>query len=150
MRRQFLAFATVLLLTATAWADFDDGVAAYERGDYETAFEEFLPYAEQGDAEAQRLLGVMYGNGVGVPVNYAEAVKWTRLAAEQGNALAQFSLGMMYFDGRGFRRALSRLRSGFSSPLSRAMLRPKSASMRCTHPVRTLSRMMMAFGLYKL
>jgi uncharacterized protein len=52
MRRLF-AFATVLLLAAPAWADFADGLAAYDRGDYETAFEEFLPLAEQGDALAQ-------------------------------------------------------------------------------------------------
>ena len=42
MRRLF-AFATVLLLAAPAWADFDDGWVAYERGDYGTAFEEWLP-----------------------------------------------------------------------------------------------------------
>ena len=52
MRRQLLAFATVLLLAAPAWGDWDDGQAAYERGDYETAFEEFRPYPEQGHAQA--------------------------------------------------------------------------------------------------
>ncbi len=46
MRRQLLAFATVLILAAPAWGDWDDGQAAYERGDYETAFEEFRPYPE--------------------------------------------------------------------------------------------------------
>ncbi len=33
MRRQFLAFATVFLLAVPAWANFDDGWVAYERGD---------------------------------------------------------------------------------------------------------------------
>ncbi len=37
----------------------------------------------------------------GVPQDYAEAVKWYRLAAEQGDAGAQFSLGLMYASGRG-------------------------------------------------
>lgn len=46
MRRLF-AFATVLLLAAPAWADWDDGQAAYDREDFEIAFEEFLPLAEQ-------------------------------------------------------------------------------------------------------
>ena len=31
----------------------------------------------------------MYGKGRGVQQDYAEAVRWHRLAAEQGNALAQ-------------------------------------------------------------
>ena len=66
MRRLF-AFATVLLLTAPAWGDWDDGQAAYERGDYETAFEEWLPRAEQGDAHAQHNLGVMCERAFGVP-----------------------------------------------------------------------------------
>ena len=43
----------------------------------------------------------MYANGQGVPQNYAEAVKWYRLAADQGNATAQFNLALMYANGQG-------------------------------------------------
>ena len=43
----------------------------------------------------------MYRNGYGVPQDYAEAMKWYRLAAEQGDASAQYNLGLMYADGRG-------------------------------------------------
>ena len=42
--------------------------------------------AEQGDADAQTDLGIMYDNGFGVPQDYAEALKWYRKAAEQGYA----------------------------------------------------------------
>ena len=44
--------------------------------------------AEQGSDHEQRLVGTMYYEGIGVPQDYSEAVKWYRLAAEQGNALA--------------------------------------------------------------
>ena len=54
--------------------------------------------AEAGDAEAQYNLGVMYASGEGVPQDYAEAVRWYRLAAEQGDAGAQSFLGAMYHD----------------------------------------------------
>ena len=37
--------------------------------------------ADQGHATAQRLLGAMYANGLGVTQDYAEAVRWYRLAA---------------------------------------------------------------------
>ena len=37
----------------------------------------------------------------GVPQDYAEAVKWFRMAAEQGTAAAQSSLGLAYVNGRG-------------------------------------------------
>ena len=57
--------------------------------------------AEQGHAQAQFNLGVMYDNGEGVPEDDAEAVKWFRMAAEQGYALAQYNLGVMYATGEG-------------------------------------------------
>jgi len=57
--------------------------------------------AEQGAADAQYNLGVMYDNGYGVPQDYAEAAKWFRMAAEQGVADAQFNLGVMYANGDG-------------------------------------------------
>ena len=52
--------------------------------------------AEQGDANAQCGLGLMYLQGNGVSQDYAEAVKWYRKAAEQGNAKAQLKLALMY------------------------------------------------------
>ncbi len=98
-------FALILLcwlaLAAPAWADFDEGVAAYNRGDYETALQEFRPLAEQGDAYAQTNLGVMYAEGLGVVRDDAEAVKLFRLAAELGDAYAQTNLGVMYAEGLG-------------------------------------------------
>ena len=67
----------------------------------QTDFETTKSLAEQGDALAQIDLGLMYADGEGVPQNYAEAVKWWRLAAEQGDASAQHNLGIMYANGRG-------------------------------------------------
>ena len=52
--------------------------------------------AEQGDANAQRLLAAMYLTGQGVPQDYKEALRWARPAAEQGEARAQFLVGLMY------------------------------------------------------
>ena len=70
-----LAVVGALLFSAgSAWADFKDGSAAYLRGDYETAFREFPPYAEQGEADVQFIIGGMYDEGTGVPENDAEAV----------------------------------------------------------------------------
>ena len=50
---------------ALAEADFQAGMDAYERGDYETALKKFLPLADQGDADAQYNLGAMYYDGTG-------------------------------------------------------------------------------------
>ena len=104
MRRIAVTLAVVgaLLFSAgSTWADFDDGMAAYERGDYATALKEFRPLAEQGHVVAQFNLGVMYDHGYGVPENNTEAVKWFRKAAVQGNSKAQSQLGIMYVLGIG-------------------------------------------------
>jgi TPR repeat protein len=52
-------------------------------------------------AELQNKLGWMYANGRGVLQNYAEALKWYRLAAAQGNEFAQHNLGGLYNTGVG-------------------------------------------------
>ncbi len=82
-------------LTAPAWAGFDEGLAAYDRGDYAMALREWRPLAEQGHAEAQFKLGVMYFNGRGVTRDNAEAWKWWRKAADQGHAGAQNVSGLL-------------------------------------------------------
>ncbi|WP_308568434.1 tetratricopeptide repeat protein [uncultured Haemophilus sp.] len=94
---------------STAWADtpeqqFQQGFEATTRGDYKTAFKLWLPLAEQGDADAQFNLGVMYDKGRGAKQDDVEAVKWYRQAAEQGNEMAQYNLGVMYTNGRGVKQ----------------------------------------------
>ena len=67
----------------------------------DSEFDQTLEKAQQGSAEAQFNLGVMYDYGQGVPKDDTEALKWFRLAAEQGVARAQFRLGRMYANGKG-------------------------------------------------
>ena len=61
-----------------------------------TEFEQTKQLAEQGDADAQNRLGLMYANGTGVEKDYSEVVRWWTKAAEQGNVNAQFNLGIIY------------------------------------------------------
>jgi len=56
--------------------------------------------AEQGNADAQLMLGVMYRNGRGVLQSEAKAAQWFQKAAEQGNADAQLMLGVMHLIGQ--------------------------------------------------
>ena len=55
-----------LMLAPPCWADFQAGVDAYKRGDYDTPLKELQPLAEQGHMEAQFNLGLMYYKGLGV------------------------------------------------------------------------------------
>jgi TPR repeat protein len=57
--------------------------------------------ARAGDAVCQTQLATMYRNGDGVARNFAEALRWYRLAADQGLADAQNRLGAMLAAGQG-------------------------------------------------
>jgi uncharacterized protein len=97
-----LTFIFLLTSSSVIFADdFQDGVDAYNRKDYKTAYQLWLPIAEQGDAEAQYNLGVMYDDGTGVLQDYKEAVRLFRLSAEQGNIGAKTNLGWMHDYGYG-------------------------------------------------
>lgn len=103
-RRSYLIvplFLLTFLFPVPTWAGFDEGKEAYERGDFVTAVKEWRSLAEQGDPNAQGLLGVSYEKGKGVPQDYQQAAKWFRLAADQGHPLAQLNLGWLYARGTG-------------------------------------------------
>ena len=96
--------AAILVTTATIPATaqtsqtaqtFEKAVAAYEQGAYVMAFVLFGAAAEEGHAEAQFSLGMMYARGEGVEKNETQAVRWLRLAAKQGYAYAQDILDNM-------------------------------------------------------
>ncbi len=88
-------------------ASLDEGVSAAQRGDFVTAFEHLLPLAEEGNSDAQYLVGSLYRFGEGASQDDREAVKWFRLAAEQGHTEAQTFLGVMYAEGRGVAKSSS-------------------------------------------
>ena len=83
----FLLNATVAL--AGPW---EDGMAAYNRGDYVPAIRLFRPLAAQGNPKAQSLIGVMYRKGQGVAKSSARACVWFSLAAKRGDAKAKVEL----------------------------------------------------------
>lgn len=91
----------VLWTTPHAIADTAEGIAAFTEGNYERAYAELKPEAEDGDPEAQYYLGSMYYRGFQVEQNFEQAAEWFRKAAALGNEDAQASLGYMYANGRG-------------------------------------------------
>ncbi|HEX9569373.1 MAG TPA: hypothetical protein VF987_06800, partial [Rhodospirillales bacterium] len=56
-----LLLATGLLFAGCA--SYESGLAAYGRGDYKTALEQWQPLAEDGRADARHQLGRLYETG---------------------------------------------------------------------------------------
>lgn len=79
-------------------ADIQKGIDAYNSGDLVTTELEWKPLAEQGDAHAQYLMGLLYKEGL---EDYSNALPWIRLSAAQLHPGAQFFLGVMHEFGQG-------------------------------------------------
>ncbi len=115
----------VFMLAAPVLAGFQEGGDAYERGDYETAFKEWLPLTRKGDSAAQYNIGFLYHFNCHkifssdefdcyakvhkeealryepeVRRHEEEALRWYFLAAENGDSDAQNLIGKAYELGR--------------------------------------------------
>ena len=97
---QAVVFAFLVALPASAQY-FEEGLAAYNRGDYQAALGGLRPLAQKGEARAQHYLAFMYLRGKGVPQSDVEAAVWFQKAARQGHAKSQYNLAVMYHIGLG-------------------------------------------------
>jgi TPR repeat protein len=79
-------------LSAALAGPWEDGMMAYNRGDYLPAIRLFRPLAEQGNPKAQGLIGVMYRKGQGVARNSVHAFIWFKRAAANGDVGAKAEL----------------------------------------------------------
>ncbi len=108
----FVMVGLGLMLAASGCADMPRQQDGSQRNDYDTSLEELQLTEERRDARAQVNLGVMYTLGFGVPQDYAEAMKWYRLAAEQGLAGGQYNLGGCTLRAKVCHRTMSSLICG--------------------------------------
>lgn len=87
----------LVLMVSTAFAGpLEDGRAAYGREDYKAALKLLQPLAENGNAEAEYVLGNLYFYGHGVAKNKAEGLKWWTKSGEHGHVPALTTLTMAY------------------------------------------------------
>jgi len=77
---------------------------AYDRSNYATALNVWMPLAEAGDKTAQTYVGEIYDKGLGITPDYAKAALWYRKAAEQGDRRAQLNYGYLYEKGLGVKK----------------------------------------------
>ena len=72
-----------------------------ESGDFNQAYNELLPAARSGNADAEELIGVMYAMGQGVEKDDQRAFEWYLRASMKGHPGAQSGIGWYYEVGRG-------------------------------------------------
>lgn len=79
-------------------AEFKAGLAAFDQKDYAAAVKSFRAGAEQGNVEAQLMLGHCLLKGLGVRKNVTDAMKWMKKAADSGNQYAEASYGTLLIE----------------------------------------------------
>ena len=119
MRRLRRGLASRLLLTRLLWlavglplaqpaaaAERDLAYAAYQTGHYRRALTEALKRieADSSDAAAMTLLGEIYRQGLGVPLDQKIATEWYERAAARGDINATFALAIALLDDASGRR----------------------------------------------
>lgn len=62
---------------------------------------EIQQLADTGRADAQRELGIRYGQGTGITQDYRNARSWASKAASQGDPWAMRIMGLIYLEGLG-------------------------------------------------
>ena len=104
----FLSMMLFLGILGPATASPLDALAAYKRGDYKNAFNEWVDLANGGMAKAQYYVGVMHINGQGTRPDLNSGARYIEMAANNGYAPAQHIFGMLYHRGQGVDKNLIR------------------------------------------
>lgn len=102
--RQILLTLPISLLVLAgplpASAGYNEGLAAYKKGETALAVKEFLPLARAGNANAQAMLGqILMNGGKGVAKDTKAGMDWVQRATEGGNVDAQVFLAQSLFYG---------------------------------------------------
>ncbi|MEW5703046.1 MAG: tetratricopeptide repeat protein [Pseudomonadota bacterium] len=99
-------------LPSVAFAGYAEGVQAYALGKFNTAYDELIPLAVEGNADAQFYigqiydpsnedrLGATYDKGKQIIQKYETALRWYVKAAKQGHVAAQRQAGMFFKYGQ--------------------------------------------------
>jgi hypothetical protein len=80
------------------------GEYAVASRDPKAALALWLPFAQQGDAQAQTQVGELYERGIGAIADHSAAAHWYRQAADKGDTRAMVDLASLYERGLGVQR----------------------------------------------
>ena len=106
MLRIFLSLMLALWFSGASAApslaeEMRQAARLHKAGETEKAVVIWQRRASEGQADAAYNLAVIHHYGDGVPLDYAAAMRWYRVAAEAGDKPAQFQIGLMYQTGQG-------------------------------------------------
>ena len=133
--KSFVLSLTLMFASQSSADSLQTAIEAFANKDYQQAKISFLKLAQDDDKSndmiAQFGLAKMYRFGLGMDVNYSEALKWYQLAAQNSYGVAQSHLGEMYEYGHGVKKDIDMAKSWYQI----------ACSNRCSEGCRSLSRL---------
>lgn len=94
---RLIGAVAMMLALASCVTSFEQGWNAAQQGNYDEAYEWWLPSARAGDALSQHYIARIWEKGYGSrPVNLEQAKYWYSQAANQGSVASMISLGELY------------------------------------------------------
>ena len=81
--------------------DYHTGLRALKKGDYAAAISHLKPFAQQGNSQAQFIMGYIHGDISGKFVDLDKSFYWYNKSARQGHSTAQNNMGSFYWRGQG-------------------------------------------------
>ncbi len=101
MSRFAVLLGLVMTSTLIDAGPLEEGNRALQEHRYEDAYKLLLPEARKGNPNAQYNVALLLSQGMGVPKDESEGVRWYAKASASGDLDAAVNLGLMYQEGRG-------------------------------------------------
>lgn len=99
---KIIAYKVIIFTSLFAFSqELIDAKKQLSLGNFNSAYLTFKKLAEDGNAEAQSELGLIYGEGLGVSKNAESSFIWHLKAASNGVTYSQYVVGDMYSNGIG-------------------------------------------------
>ena len=95
------------------------GMSAYNKGDFQTAYQHLRQAAEAGDPEGLVNLGYLYARGHGVDADQMEALRLYRLSAKAGSSEGMNAIGYKYLHSTGVAKDLDQAKFWFCQAIAR-------------------------------
>ncbi|MAI84943.1 MAG: hypothetical protein CMM91_08440 [Rickettsiales bacterium] len=95
----------ISLFSTNSFAGYKQAIDFYNKKQFRQSIVEFKKVAKNDKFDQDERnnsmynLAVIYDNGLGIPTNKNEALKWYKLASENNHKIAQFNLGWIYYHG---------------------------------------------------
>ncbi|TYQ27936.1 tetratricopeptide repeat protein [Pseudanabaena sp. UWO310] len=77
-------------------SNLQNGLALFQSGEYSQSFDMLLPLAEEGNAEAQSVIGCIYELGLGKDIDMNKAIYWYEKSAAQDHIIALNNLANIF------------------------------------------------------